>query len=146
MSDAEAGVAENPRCFGASRQASMTNRPPRFVVAAIDDDPSVLRSLEYLLDSADYGVRLFTSAAELLESGCLPEIDCLISDVDMPGIDGFELLRRVRADRTGLPVILITGYPDTLTRAPPLDKVFTKPFRAPELLAAVSEAIRRFRQ
>ena len=81
---------------------------------------SILRSLEYLLESADYAVRLFASAAALLESGCLPEIDCLISDIDMPGMDGFELLRLVHAARPGLPTILITGYPDRLKRLPPL--------------------------
>ena len=62
--------------------------------------------------------RLFASAAALLESGCLPQIDCLISDVDMPGVDGFELLRLVQASRPELPIILITGYPDRLTRLP----------------------------
>ena len=91
----------------------MTDQPSAFVVAVVDDDQSILRSLEYLLESADYSVRLFTSARALLDSGCLPEIDCLISDIDMPGIDGFELLRRVHAARPALPTILITGYPDT---------------------------------
>lgn len=126
----------------------MTDRP--FVVAAVDDDQSILRSLEYLLESADYAVRLFTSASALLGSGCLPEIDCLISDIDMPGMDGFELLRSVEAAHPGLPTILITGYPDTLKRCPPLNgsrlSVFTKPFKGPELLATVSDAIRNYRK
>ena len=128
----------------------MTDRPSHFVVAVIDDDQSILRSLEYLLESADYAVRLFTSATALLDRGCLSEIDCLISDIDMPGIDGFELLRRVHAERPGLPTILITGYPDTLERLPPLGasrpRFFTKPFKGPELLAAVGDAIRSLRK
>ena len=123
----------------------MNDHPPGAVVAVVDDDQSVLRSLEYLLESADYAVRLFTSAAALLESGCLPEIDCVISDIDMPGIDGFELLRLIHTARPGLPTILITGYPDTLKRLPPLSgtnpRCFTKPFQGPELLAAVSDAL-----
>jgi CheY-like chemotaxis protein len=94
-------------------------------------------------------VRLFTSGPELLDSGCLPEIDCLISDVDMPGMDGFELLRLVHGARPGLPIILITGYPDTLKRLPPLGashfRLFTKPFQGSELLAAVSDALRTSR-
>jgi FixJ family two-component response regulator len=117
-----------------------------FVVAVVDDDQGILRSLEYLLESADYAVRLFTSAAALLDSGCLPEIDCLISDIDMPGMDGFELLRQVHGARPGLPIIFITGYPETLTRLPPLGasnpRFFTKPFQGPELLKAVSDALR----
>jgi FixJ family two-component response regulator len=127
----------------------MTEHPPHFVVAVVDDDQGILRSLEYLLESADYGARLFASAAALLDSGCLPEIDCLISDIDMPGMDGFELLRQVHAARPGLPIILITGYPDTLKRLPPLGgsnpRFFTKPFESQKLLAALGDAFRRSR-
>ena len=112
----------------------------------VDDDHGILQSLEYLLESAYYTVRRFTSAIALLESGCLREVDCVISDIDMPGMDGFELLQFVEAARPGLPTILITGYPDRLERMPPLGaihpRVFTKPFRGQELLAAVDESLR----
>lgn len=128
----------------------MTHQPSGFVVAVDDDDQGILRSLDYLLESADYSVRLFNSGTELLESGCLQQIDCLISDIDMPGMDGFELLRRVHAARPRLPTILITGYADALKRWPPLGgskpSFFTKPFQGPELLAAVSDAIRSSRR
>jgi FixJ family two-component response regulator len=123
----------------------MTHQPPGYTVAVVDDDEGILRSLEYLLESADYVVRLFRSGTELIEGGSLEEIDCLISDIDMPGMDGFELLRLVHAVRPELPTILITGYPDTLTRLSPLggsnSRFFTKPFDGPELLKAVSEAL-----
>ena len=123
----------------------MTDRPARFVVAVVDDDQSILCSLEYLLDSADYTVQLFHSAAELLASGDLDRIDCLISDIDMPGTDGFELLRLVHAARPKMPTILITGYPERLERVwsgETNPRVFTKPFKADELLAAVSDGVR----
>jgi FixJ family two-component response regulator len=123
----------------------MTHQPPGFIVAVVDDDEGILRSLEYLLESADYAVRLFRSGTELLDARRLEEIDCLISDIDMPGMDGFELLRLVHAARPGLPTIFITGYPDTLKRLPPLGgskpRFFTKPFDGPELLTAVSDAL-----
>jgi len=56
----------------------MTERTSASIVAVVDDDPGVLRSLEYLLESADYSVRLFASGGELLDSGCMYQIDCLI--------------------------------------------------------------------
>ena len=123
----------------------MTDKRSGFIVAIVDDDEGILRSLEYLLESADYAVRLFRSGAELLDGRNLEEIDCLISDIDMPGMDGFELLRLVHAAHPELPTILITGYPDTLKRLPPLGgsnpRVFTKPFSGPELLTAVSDSL-----
>ena len=129
-----------------ARVRTMTVRTAVSVVAVVDDDQGILQSLEYLLESADYGVRLFASAAALLDSGCLAEIDCLISDVDMPATDGFELARLVRATRPELPIVLITGYPDRLMRLPPLagtpPRLFTKPFQGHELLDAVGDALR----
>ena len=124
----------------------MAHQPSSLIVAVVDDDEGILRSLEYLLESADYAVRLFRSGTELLDSGYLEKIDCLISDIDMPGMDGFELLRLIHTVRPALPIILITGYPDTLKRLPPLGKsnprLFTKPFDGTELLTAVSDALR----
>src|SRR4051794_36666278 len=79
------------------------------MIAVVDDDRRILGALEILLESADYAARLFASGAALLESNCLEDIDCLISDIGMPGMDGFELLRLVRHARPGLPIILITG-------------------------------------
>jgi FixJ family two-component response regulator len=124
----------------------MTDHPPRFTIAVVDDDQGILESLEGLLESADHAVRLFASAAALLESGCLAEIDCLISDINMPVMDGFELARVVRAARPELPIILITGHPEMLDRLPPIGpghyRFFKKPFDGEELLAAVSDALR----
>ena len=120
----------------------MTDHPRRAVIAVVDDDPGMLESIESLLTSADYEVRLFSTATALLESGGLPEIDCLISDVAMPDMDGFELARVVHAARPGLPVIWITGRPDLLPRSPlnlpGINRVFKKPFDGQELLTAVA--------
>lgn len=130
----------------AGQNACVTDRASGFVVAVIDDDQSVLRSLQYLLESADYSVRLFTSATALLDSGCLSQIDCLISDIDMPGMDGLELVARIDAARPGLRTILITGYPEKLKQMQPAGGIypglFTKPFQGQELLAAVGDVVR----
>jgi FixJ family two-component response regulator len=125
---------------------AMTDHPHRAVIAVVDDDQRILESIGVLLDSADYDARLFSTATALLESRGLAEIDCLISDVAMPLVDGFELARAVHAARPGLPVILVSGRPDLLHRLP-LDwpgpyRVFKKPFNGQELLTAVAETLR----
>lgn len=125
----------------------MTDRPRDFLTAVVDDDQRVLDSLGNLLESAGHTVRTFPSAAALLESAILAKIDCLISDIDLPSIDGFELLRLANAARPELPVILITGHPEIAQR--PLRgcrgycRLFRKPFDGGELLTAVSEAVRQ---
>jgi FixJ family two-component response regulator len=124
----------------------MSARTAGLVVAVVDDDPGVLQSLACLFESADYGVRVFSSGMELLQSGCLSEIDCLISDLDMPALDGFDLIRQVKALHPHLPVILISGYPDRLARMPSFvgsgPRLFAKPFQGQVLLDTVSEAVR----
>jgi FixJ family two-component response regulator len=124
----------------------MSARTAAFVVAVVDDDQGILRSLACLLESADYAVRPFASGMELLQSGCLSEIDCLISDLDMPALDGFDLIRQVKALHPQVPAILITGYPDQLARIPPFAesrlRVFVKPFEGQTLLDAVAQAVR----
>jgi FixJ family two-component response regulator len=123
-----------------------TDHARRAVVAVVDDDQGMLASLALLLGSADYEVRLFSSAAALLESGELRLIDGLISDLGMPDMDGFELGRVVQAARPGLPIVFVTGRPELLA-SPAIGgfgphRSFTKPFNGQELLAAVAELLR----
>ena len=130
-------------------RVAVIDHPRRSVIAVVDDDPGMLQSIESLLNSADYEVRQFSSAAALLESGVLPDIDCLISDVAMPVTDGFELARAVQAARPALPVILVTGRPELLRRSR-LDglgqyRVFKKPFDGQELLTAVALMVKSVR-
>lgn len=116
-------------------------------MAVVDDDQRMLQSLENLLESAGHAPRPFASAAALLESGSLGEIDCLISDIDLPNIDGFELMRRVYAARPELPIILITGHAELADRSPPIDpsyyRLFKKPIDGQELLTTLSDAVRK---
>jgi FixJ family two-component response regulator len=127
----------------------VTDPPPGAIVAVVDDDPSIQKSLEYLLESANHAMLVFGSASAMLESGCLARIDCVISDIDMPGMDGFGLSQEVRAARPELPIILITGHPEMLDRLPPKDAgqhlVFKKPFDGQDLLTAIENAVRNSR-
>jgi FixJ family two-component response regulator len=116
-----------------------------FVVAVVDDDLRVLESLENLLESAGYAVRLFRSARELLDRCAFAEIDCLISDIGMPFMDGCELQRLAHAARPELPVILVTGRAlsdQAMAAIQDSQGCFQKPFNGQQLLAAVGAAIR----
>lgn len=112
------------------------------VVAVVDDDPRVLESLEELLESAGHAARTFSSARNLLNSTALAEIDCLITDIGMPGMDGFELQRVMSEKRPELPVILITGRHEIaeLSQAKH-NRFFRKPFDTRALLAAIGDAL-----
>jgi two-component system response regulator FixJ len=81
-------------------------------VYVIDDDDAMRDSLDFLLGSADFHVTLFESAQHFLDA--LPNADfgCVISDIRMPGIDGIELLKRLKASRSALPVLIMTGHGD----------------------------------
>jgi FixJ family two-component response regulator len=81
----------------------------RFAIAVVDDDPRTLESLANLLEAEGYDVRLYSSAEMIWARGGLAEIDCLISDIGMPNVNGIELRRRALSERPELPVILITG-------------------------------------
>ena len=116
----------------------------RFVVAVVDDDDRTLESLADLLEAAGYDVRLYTSAKAVWTRGGLSDIDCLISDIGMPEMDGFELRRLALSERPELPVILVTGRPELRAQDSSnieLDRYFEKPFDGRQLLAAVRAAL-----
>lgn len=117
-----------------------TRRRP--VVAIVDDDPRLLESVGDLLESAGYAVRSYSSAESLLISG-LAELDLLITDIGMPGLDGFELRDLVRRVRPELPVFLVTGRHEIADqgRAQGISGFFRKPFDANVLLGTIGEAL-----
>ena len=116
----------------------------RFVVAVVDDDHRTLESLADLLEAAGYDVRLYTSGKMVWTRGGLSDIDCLISDIGMHDMDGFELRRLALSERPELPVILITGRPELRAQHSSIierDRYFEKPFDGRQLLAAIRAAL-----
>jgi FixJ family two-component response regulator len=115
------------------------------MIAVVDDDPRVLESLENLFESAGYAVRMFPSAKALIDAG-LSDIDCVITDIGMPVMDGFALHDVVRTAQPDLPVFLITGRHEIgdqqRASAKDIRGFFRKPFDGPALLAAVDAALR----
>ena len=120
------------------------DKSTRFVVAVVDDDPRALESLANLLEAAGYDVRVYSSARTCWKSGGLAGIDCLISDIGMPDMNGVELRRLVLSKRPELPVFLITGRPELRAQYASIierDRYFEKPFDGQRLLAAICAAL-----
>lgn len=115
------------------------------MVSIVDDDLSVLQSLTSLLRSAGLGVRAYSSAEALLEANDLAMAQCLILDLQMPGMNGFELLRHFETSGFRVPVIVVSAHGGGLARAQVLCQgavsFLSKPFQADELLRAVEAAL-----
>jgi FixJ family two-component response regulator len=118
---------------------------PSPCIGLVDDDPATLRALRRLLAAEGMSVLTWGSAEELIASLAGNAPDCLVLDVDMPGLSGLELQERLRTRHPGLPVIFLTGQGDIpmTVRAMKSGAVnfLTKPVQAEELLAAVRAAL-----
>jgi FixJ family two-component response regulator len=113
----------------------------------VDDDPSVRRSLANLLDSGDYAVETFATAAEFLQRAEHPGASCLVLDVRMPGLDGLGLQRHLAERGRGEQIVFITGHGDIpmgiqAMKSGAVD-FLPKPFGDDQLLDAVARAMAR---
>ena len=90
----------------------MSLSPTKSTVYVVDDDPDVLGSLRFLLETDGFEVRTFRSAAALLSALASNPADCFVIDYKMPSMNGIDLARRLRSQDIDAPIILITGYPD----------------------------------
>ena len=115
------------------------------LVAVVDDDELVRDALRRLLKATGLGAVSFESAEDLLNSGQLREIACLIADVRMPGMSGLELQAKLRAERCPIPMIFITAHGDAKMRIQAMRdgavEFLTKPFDNAVLLEIVHAAL-----
>jgi two-component system response regulator FixJ len=115
------------------------------VVHVIDDDDAMRHSLAFLLRAAKVEVQTYGSASTFLES--LPRIKpgCIITDVRMPGMNGIDLLKRLRQLKVAMPVIVITGHGDVPLAVEAMKggaaDFLEKPFDDDVLLAAIRAAL-----
>jgi FixJ family two-component response regulator len=111
------------------------------LISIVEDDHFLRASLKRLMRSSGYTVEVFASAAEFLAFPRLDEIACLIADINMPGISGLELFRRLISAGRPIPTILITAYPDEAARTRALNDgalcYLTKPFVDDDLMRCV---------
>ena len=90
--------------------------PKRTLISIVDDDQLFRESMEKLMTAVGYTVEAFPSATEFLASPLLTATACLVSDVQMPGMTGVELHRHLIDAGHPIPTILVTAYPDEVTR------------------------------
>ena len=117
------------------------------VISIIDDDESVREGTMDLFESMGFITVAFPCAADFLSSDHLHDTSCLIADVQMPGMTGFELHNRLVGSGNIIPTILITAYPDDGDQARALRagviSYLVKPFNYNDLLACVHLALER---
>ncbi|MBA2643368.1 MAG: response regulator transcription factor [Actinobacteria bacterium] len=117
-------------------------------ILVVDDEPAVRDSLRRALELEGYDVELAEDGEEALARLVLPaQPDAVILDVLMPGIDGLDVCRRLRADRNEVPVLMLTARAEVDSRVAGLDAgaddYLPKPFALAELLARLRALMRR---
>jgi len=113
-------------------------------IAIVDDDAAVRVGLRSLLRSYGYAVDVYECAAALLAGGAFNQHHCIITDLQMPGMSGIELLEQLRREGKQLPVILMTAFPEAALRKRAFQSgascFLSKPFEANELLLCLKQA------
>lgn len=121
----------------------MTN--PRQSIVVVDDDAGMNLALERLLNAAGFNAVMFPSAEALLQTDAAGSAACLILDIHLPGLSGFELNRQLQQSGMTRPVIFITAYEESDFHARAQDAgaiaCFSKPFPGKSLLEAISRAV-----
>src|SRR6266478_4881888 len=116
-------------------------------VYVIDDDEAMRDSLDFMLGAADFHVTVFESPHQFLDTLSGIEFGCVVSDVRMPGIDGIELLKRLRASKSVFPVVIMTGHGDVplAVEAMKLGAIdfLEKPFEDDRIIGMIEMALRQ---
>lgn len=116
-------------------------------ISVVDDDELLLASLDSLLRSYGYTVKTYNSACAFLQSSVPEQTDCLISDIQMPGMCGVEMYEALAARNIHIPTLFITGKPGLPPQFSPRvckpEGYFAKPFDTDALLACIERALKR---
>jgi len=117
----------------------------RPLIAVLDDEPQFCKALGRLLKTHGFEVETFTLGEELLAACASRLPDCLLLDLHMPGLNGFQVLERLAAQHVPLPAVVITGHdqPGNAERVRALGaaEYLLKPLNESHLLAAIGEVI-----
>jgi len=115
-------------------------------ILLVDDEPTILRGLQVSLESQGYIVAGVTTGEQAVARTATTPPDLVLLDLGLPGIDGVEVLRRIRTFAPTLPIVVVSAHGDDATKVRALDfgadDYVSKPFSVPELLARVRTALR----
>jgi FixJ family two-component response regulator len=102
--------------YGATLMQLGSRMPQRKLISLVEDDQPFRESMQKLMRALGYTVEAFPSAAKFLASLTLADTDCLVTDINMPGMTGVELHRHLVDAGYAIPTILVTAYPDEIDR------------------------------
>lgn len=140
----EPGAEAIPADWATEAETSLLQRE-KPLIAIVDDDAGVLRSLSRLLRVNDFEVQAYTSAQTLLHEIEDLQPDCLIADLAMPEVDGLDLQARLADAEPGYPIVFLTGFGNVrcsvrAMRGGAVD-FLSKPVEVDELLEALDRAV-----
>lgn len=123
----------------------MAMHPESKTIAVVDDDPSMLKGVERLLNAHGFATKVFASAEEFLDGEGTTEFACLVLDIHLSGMSGIDLRYLLKASGSNLPVIFMTAFDDKATRGKAADAgcvaYLQKPFSARPLIDAIAGAV-----
>jgi FixJ family two-component response regulator len=115
------------------------------LVVVVDDDDSLRRSVENLLDSVGMRVRTFASGEDLLRADVLGEAGCLVLDLRLEGMTGLDVMAHLSAAGQAVPVVMLTAHGDEEVRQQALKAgaraFLAKPFRPDELVPIIEQLL-----
>jgi DNA-binding response OmpR family regulator len=116
-------------------------------ILIVEDEHAVARGIQYALQQEGYDVTVAQSGEQGLEHAVHQAPDLVVLDVRLPGIDGFEVLRRIRAAEGKMPILVLTARDDEVDKVIGLelgaDDYLTKPFGLRELMSRIKALLRR---
>lgn len=125
-------------------------KPEAVLIAIVDDDPSAQRGLQRLIRSAGWKAETFASAQEFLARSRAESPNCVLLDLQLPGLSGLELQKRMAEVGLEIPIVFLTGHGDIPASVQAMKagavQFLTKPVDEQELLQAIKEAVERDRR